>query len=239
MDYSGWRGIGTVVQHPDDAGLWIGGSAQLPFLGSDDVATRGLPAALGEVSAVVSLCRVGQDAAPLIAAENHATFWLIDSADPAENAHLDFVLRDAAEAVARFRAEGHTVYLHCVQAESRTPTVAALYGAMVSGGSELESLERISRALSNAHPNGAFMDVLRGTASVSGYRPLTETDCRPPCLARLRLQEVFAMLPQNNIHDAKCGCIRSNTRFLLNLLQPLRQSRSICQQFVPGDPLLV
>ncbi|MDO5751933.1 hypothetical protein, partial [Arthrobacter sp.] len=58
-------------QHPDDAGVWIGGSAQLPFLGSTDAATqRGLPAALGEVSAVVSLCRIGRDEAPAVAAEN-------------------------------------------------------------------------------------------------------------------------------------------------------------------------
>lgn len=163
VDYSGWRGIGTVVQHPDDAGVWIGGSAQLPFLGSAEAATRGLPAALGEVSAVVSLCRVGQEEAPAIAAENHATFWLIDNADSAENTHLEFVLRDAAKAVARFRAEGRTVYLHCVQAESRTPTVAALYGELL-GGHAMESLERICRALPNAHPNGAFTKVLRGTA---------------------------------------------------------------------------
>lgn len=159
-DYSWYPGIGTVVQHPDDSGVWIGGAAQLPFLGSD-TATRGLPTALGEVSAVVSLCRVGQDEAPAIAAENHATFWLIDKADSAENAHLEFVLRDAAKAVARFRAEGHTVYLHCVQAESRTPAVAALYGELL-GESAMESLERISRALPNAHPNTAFMKVLRG-----------------------------------------------------------------------------
>ena len=161
VDNSGFPGVVTAVQHPDDAGVWIGGSAQLPFLGSAQAATRGLPTALGEVSAVVSLCRVGTDEALAIAAENHATFWLIDNASPAENAHVEFALRDAAQAVARFRAEGHTVYLHCVQAESRTPTVAALYGELL-GGTALESLERISRALPNAHPNGAFMKVLRG-----------------------------------------------------------------------------
>lgn len=161
MDYSGWRGIGTVVQHPDDARVWIGGSAQLPFLGSAEaVAEHGLPAALGEVSAVVSLCRIGHDEAPAVAAADHLTFWLVDSADLAENAHLEFVLRDAAQTVAQFRAEGRTVYLHCVQAESRTPTVAALYGALL-GGSAVESLERVTRALPNARPNAAFMEVLR------------------------------------------------------------------------------
>lgn len=160
VDYSGWRGTGTVVQHPADPGVWIGGSAQLPFVGSPDAPTHGLPAALGEVSAVVSLCRVGTDEARHIDSENHVTFWLIDNADPAENAHLEFVLRDAARAVHQFRQEGRTVYLHCVQAESRTPTVAALYGSLL-GGAAMDSLETVSHALPNAHPNSAFMNVLR------------------------------------------------------------------------------
>lgn len=162
MDYSDWRGISTVVQHPDDAGVWLGGSAQLPFLGTGDAAAHGLPEALGEVSAVVSLCRIGRDEAPIVRAENHVTFWLVDSPDPTENAHLEFVLRDAANTVAQFRAEGLIVYLHCVQAESRTPTVAALYGGLL-GGSAMDSLERVTRALPNSHPNAAFMKVVRGS----------------------------------------------------------------------------
>lgn len=159
MDYRAWRGTGTAVQHPDDAQVWLGGSAQLPFLGSTEAATQGLPAALGDVSAVVSLCRIAEDEAPHIAAENHVTFWLVDSADRDENTHLEFVLRDAARAVAQFRAEGRTVYLHCVQAESRTPTVAALYGELL-GGTALESLERITQVLPNSRPNAVFMEIL-------------------------------------------------------------------------------
>lgn len=162
MDYSGWLGIGTAVQHPDDPGVWLGGLAQLPLLGNGEAATQGGLAALGEVSAVVSLCRIGEADAPAIPGQEHVKFWLVDSAGTGENAHLEFVLRDAAQAVAQFRAEGLTVYLHCVQAESRTPTVAALYGAMVAGGSALESLERIGHVLPNAQPNAAFMGVLRG-----------------------------------------------------------------------------
>lgn len=159
VDYSGYPGIGTVVQHPDDAGVWIGGSAQLPYLGYRVPEATGLPAALGEVSAVVSLCRVGAQEAPHIETENHLSFWLIDTSIPEENAHLEFVLRDAAAAVAAFRAEGRIVYLHCVQSESRTPTVAALYGELV-GGDVMASLERVVRALPNAHPNHAFLKVL-------------------------------------------------------------------------------
>ena len=70
------------------------------------------------------------------------------------------MLPEAAAAVERFRAEGKTVLLHCVRAESRTPTVAALYGARVAGVAPLEALEQVRRVLPNAHPNPAFREVL-------------------------------------------------------------------------------
>ena len=38
-------------------------------------------------------------------------------------------MHDAAEAVRVLRSEGKTVLLHCVHAETRTPLVAAAYGA--------------------------------------------------------------------------------------------------------------
>jgi predicted protein tyrosine phosphatase len=105
------------------------------------------------VDAVVSLCRLGTGDVPGVAAADHATFWVVDSFDAGDNAHPDFVLREAAAAVERYRAEGKTVLLHCVRAESRTPTVAALYGARVAGISPLEALEDLQRVLPGARPN--------------------------------------------------------------------------------------
>jgi protein-tyrosine phosphatase len=95
-----------------------------------------------------------------VASENHATFWVVDSPVPGDNAHAGFVLQEAAAAVERYRSEGKTVLLHCVRAESRTPTVAALYGASVAGVSPLEALEDVRRVLPGARPNGLFMGVL-------------------------------------------------------------------------------
>ena len=46
--------------------------------------------------------------------------------------------------------------LHCVQAESRTPTVAALYGAHLTGATFDEAMARISAALPNANPRPAL-----------------------------------------------------------------------------------
>jgi len=54
---------------------------------------------------------------------------LIDKPNPTENPNLGFVLHDAVTVLEQLPSEGRTVLLHCVQAQSRTPTVAALYGA--------------------------------------------------------------------------------------------------------------
>jgi predicted protein tyrosine phosphatase len=113
------------------------------------------------IDAVVSLCRLGTGDAPSVMPEDHATFWVVDSPAEDDNAHAAFVLRDAAAAVERYRAEGKTVLLHCVRAESRTPTVAALYGAGVAGTSPLVALADLRRVLPRARPNPLFTEVLR------------------------------------------------------------------------------
>jgi ADP-ribosyl-[dinitrogen reductase] hydrolase len=133
--------------------------------------------------AVVSLCRLGTLDVPGVAPENHATFWVIDSAVEGDNAHASFVLQEAAAAVELYRAEGKTVLLHCVRAESRTPTVAALYGASVAGISPVKASADLRRVLPGAQPNALFMRVLRdaGTATdpVAGEpRPQLPTNVR-------------------------------------------------------------
>jgi predicted protein tyrosine phosphatase len=52
------------------------------------------------------------------------------------------------------------VLLHCVQAQSRTPTVAALYGAQVTGRSPRDCLADIQRVLPTAHPNAGMLAAL-------------------------------------------------------------------------------
>ncbi|HEY4753337.1 MAG TPA: dual specificity protein phosphatase family protein, partial [Candidatus Limnocylindrales bacterium] len=93
----------------------------------------GSQSALGElpddVDAVVSLSRVGTDEVP--AGVESIRVWLIDT--PGHNANLDFVLTQAADAIADLRSEGHHVFVHCAEARSRTAAVAALYGARHRG----------------------------------------------------------------------------------------------------------
>jgi ADP-ribosyl-[dinitrogen reductase] hydrolase len=136
-----------VVPHPDDDGVLLGAvGAVRP----------------GVADAVVSLCRMGSDTAPLpgVAPEDHVEFWLIDKDD----ANLDVAgqLLDAARAVRDLRAEGKTVLLHCVHAHSRTPSVAAVYGALVTGSSPLQALERVKAVLPRARPRREFVQALAG-----------------------------------------------------------------------------
>ena len=141
-----------LVQHPYDDGVWLGG-----------VGSLGRVAELG-IDAVVSLCRLGVEDMPDVPACDHATFWVVDSPKTGDNARPDFVLREAAAAVELFRSEGKTVLLHCVRAESRTPTVAALYGARVAGVTAVEALEDLRLGLPAARPNPLFLELL-GNAS--------------------------------------------------------------------------
>ncbi|MCG2620864.1 ADP-ribosylglycohydrolase family protein [Arthrobacter sp. I2-34] len=138
------------IPHPLDSGVVLGGA---PALAGKDY------------DAVVSLSRVGT-AETEIPGRDHATFWLLDEAWPEANAHLEFVLQEAVDAVRLFRSEGKRVLLHCVRMESRTPTVAALYGAAVSGMTPLEALEKVKTVLPNANPNPLFRSTLRRLSEV-------------------------------------------------------------------------
>lgn len=88
--------------------------------------------------------------------ENHIRVWLVDSDDEADNQHVDFELKEAADLVARPRAEGRVVLLHCVQAHSRTPSVGALYAALQKGVPAAEAVGQVVDSLLMAYPNHAL-----------------------------------------------------------------------------------
>ena len=138
--------IDTVARHPHDDKVVLGGIGVL----------RRLPA---DVDAVVSLCRLADD--DMRHDMPHVEVRLIDQPEPDENPYLDFVLSEAVRAVERLRNEGRTVLLHCVGAYSRTPTVAALYGARLLEISTEQALRDVQRGLPGAHPNRAFRAALR------------------------------------------------------------------------------
>jgi len=134
-----------VVPHPDDEGVLLGAvGAARP----------------GVADAVVSMCRMGSDLTPLpgVAPEDHVEFWVIDKEDA--NNDLAGQLLDAARTVRDLRAEGKTVLLHCVHAHTRTPVVAAVYGALITRSTPLEALRRVEAVLPSARPRESFLRVL-------------------------------------------------------------------------------
>lgn len=147
FDYSSYGDISTLVQHPHDDRVWLGAVGSLDALPDD-------------IDAVVSLCRVGSAQVPSRVTD-HVQVWLVDHDDPARNPNLRFVLEDAADAVASLRGDGRTVLLHCVQAMSRTPTVAALYAMRHLGVPTEQALAEVIAALPAANPKKAFRDHLR------------------------------------------------------------------------------
>jgi ADP-ribosylglycohydrolase len=153
VDYTGWGDIRVLVPHPHDPGVLLGAVGVLDALPM-------------EVDAVVSLCRLGASQVPeRIPSGAQHRVWLLDTASHADNPHLEDVLRDAADAVAELRAEGRVVLLHCVQAQSRTPTVAAMYAARHLGVDPSTALGEVCAALPNAHPNAAFRDAMSRVAT--------------------------------------------------------------------------
>ncbi|WNG88512.1 ADP-ribosylglycohydrolase family protein [Mycobacterium sp. ITM-2016-00317] len=110
--YQAWRGFPKPRRHPRDDEIWIGAAPSL----------HRLPAG---VDAVVSLRPVAEADIPHGA--EHLEARLID--EVGANANVDFVLLDTVRAIEAFRAEGRTVFVHCADGTSVTPSVAALYSA--------------------------------------------------------------------------------------------------------------
>ncbi|MDH6247763.1 ADP-ribosylglycohydrolase family protein [Mycobacterium sp. OTB74] len=133
------------IRHPHDDGVWLGNVTAL----------QSLPPG---VDAVVSLCGVNDEDMPV--GVEQVDVRLIDVVDPDANPNLDFVLIDTVRLISQLRNQGRTVLLHCVACQSRTPTVAALYGARCSGITIDEALSDIVEVLPYAWPNDEFRQAL-------------------------------------------------------------------------------
>lgn len=159
--YDGYPNTDSLAVHPHDDGVILSGV---------DAAYGRIPLPGGPVDAVVSLCRVGtRDLDPLtIGTGNHVEVRLIDTGDPHDNPHLAHVMNDAADTIAVLRSEGKRVLVHCVAAQSRTPTIAALYAATHLGVDPQQALHDVRTALPAASPN----PTLAAVALNATVRPL-------------------------------------------------------------------
>jgi ADP-ribosylglycohydrolase len=147
------HGTPALSVHPHDSGVWLASATAL-----DD-----LPES---VDVVVSLCLTGHRQIPDDV--EHLTFRLIDEADYDENPNLDFVLADAARAIAAYRDEGKRVLVHCVASQSRTPTVGTAY-AMLRGVPLARALTEVCEALPAARPNPGFRAALERLAESEAF----------------------------------------------------------------------
>ena len=144
--YVSWNGTDAVGTHPHDDGVVLSGI---------DAACGRTTVPGGTVDAVVSLCRVGRSDLDWLGVppEDRIEVRLVDQDGDEANPHLSLVMEDAADAVAQFRAEGKRVLLHCVAAQSRTPSVAALYSVRHLGVEPARALQEVCAVLPAAHPN--------------------------------------------------------------------------------------
>jgi hypothetical protein len=110
-----------------------------------------------EADVAVSLCRVGRRQ---ILAPERVEVRLLDEDPPEANPNLEFVFADLAEAITAWRDKGKKVIVHCVQAERRTPAVAAAYLASRLGISGDEAFRRVQRVLPRARVNPSFRSAL-------------------------------------------------------------------------------
>jgi len=138
-----WPMTPLAVPLPDDPGVVVGNVAGLAQVDTD---------------VVVSLCRIGSEQVkpPTVGLE----VWLIDDHEPESNPNLDFLMEDTVDAICAWRDKGERVFLHCVQAQSRTPFVAAAYLARRLGIDGRTALKSIQSVLPAARPNSAFIRML-------------------------------------------------------------------------------
>jgi protein-tyrosine phosphatase len=82
---------------------------------------------------------------------------LIDSDAPSKNLNIDFMFSDTAAVVKELRDSGHVVFLHCVQAQSRTPSVAITYSVEQLGKPFETAATDIKAALPESKINSLFL----------------------------------------------------------------------------------
>ena len=150
FDYTGYGDISSWAVHPHDSGV---------VLAAVGAVTAPDPRAV-DVTAVVSLCRMGREdmSLPNVEAKNWIQVPLVDS--PNGNAHTQFLVDQAADAIAEFRAEGHRVLVHCVQAMSRTPSIAARYSVRHRGMDSETALRDVCGALPLSSPKPFLVECI-------------------------------------------------------------------------------
>jgi ADP-ribosyl-[dinitrogen reductase] hydrolase len=154
-DQHDWPGISSLVPHYSTLG-----PADARVVPLTDLITIGnvhaVATQIEHVDAVVSLCRMGIDDVPTHL--EHHVIGLLDT-DADDNPNLDFVLADTADLVAALTAEGKRVFVHCVEAQNRTPAFAASYLVHHGGLTPTAALDQ-TRTLLGRRPQDFLADAV-------------------------------------------------------------------------------
>ena len=163
-DGAGWPAAEHIgYAEPDRQGVRHPMDDQV-FLGTENTTEH-------DATAVVSLFRRGRldVPSPGIAPENHVEVRLLDSNAPEANPNLAFTLADTAAFIDELRHEGHTVLVHCVAAQQRTPTVAVAY-AVARGATPEDARRMVAEALPDSRRRGRLWDFATASAPADPAR---------------------------------------------------------------------
>ena len=157
-DGNGWPGRASMLDHYRNAFPAEPLVVELDGVRFGNAA--GLQLALdGGADAVVSLCRMGTQDVPE-GVEHHVVGMLDTTSE--ENPNLVLLLADTTDGIAALVDQGRTVFVHCVAAENRTPTVAAAWLCRHHGMDPIEALEVAAAQLNEPKP------FLRNAVGLSG-----------------------------------------------------------------------
>ena len=140
----GWPGIGSLLPHYEQD--WGDPPRRVTLGGVQFGNVHALADALADgVDAVISLCRMGTDDVP-VPVEHHVLGLLDTTAE--ENPNLVFLLDDLVRGIGELVDAGRHVFVHCVQARNRTPTVAAAWLRHREALSATDAVDRAAAVLS-------------------------------------------------------------------------------------------
>jgi len=94
------------------------------------------------------LCRMGRFDVP--SDIEHHVIGLLDTTS-ADNPNLGFVLADTADFVTQCVKDERRVFVHCVQAQNRTPAVASAYLVRSRGMDPMAAMDQVAK-LTHSRP---------------------------------------------------------------------------------------
>ncbi len=144
-----WHPTGVLTTLPGHEGILWGDVAALDHAPAD---------------AFISLCRIGRAQRR---GTDHHEVWMTDGPDNNDLAH---VLADTADAVEELRLDCGSVFVHCVQAQSRTPSVAAAWLVRHRGRTPAAAFAEVEQALPSAAPRSVMRDAVYTLGRSAGGR---------------------------------------------------------------------